>query len=89
MPYLYAEQSRETFAEGLRGTAKRPDFLLVVPYLRPLAVDVKIKTAYDGCLIFDVEEVRKLTAFCSSSRRSGYSLHGAQRLPPHEMGAAD
>ncbi len=63
VPYLYAEQSRETFAEGLRGTAKRPDFLVMLPYLRPLAVDVEIKTAYDGHLIFDVAEVRKLAAF--------------------------
>lgn len=71
VPYLYAEQSRTTFAEGLRGTAKRPDFLIGLPYLRTLAIDVKTKTSYDRHLIFDVLEVEKLTAFCQLFNATG------------------
>ena len=63
VPYLYAEQSRETFSAGLRGSAKRPDFLIGLPYLRPLSVDVKIKTSYEQRLIFYVAEVEKLQVF--------------------------
>ena len=71
VPYLYAEQSRETFSEGLRGSAKRPDFLIGLPYLRPLAVDVKIKTSYGQRLIFDVAEVEKLRAFSQLFNMTG------------------
>ncbi len=35
VPYLYAEQSRETFSAGLRGSAKRPDFLIGCPISAP------------------------------------------------------
>jgi hypothetical protein len=72
VPYLFAEQSPQTFSAALRDTAKRPDFLIGLPYLRPLAIDVKSKSSYQKNLIFDVDEVEKFQLFCQLFHVTGF-----------------
>ena len=43
LPHIYVEQSPLTFPENLHGTIKRPDFLVGVPTIGTIAVDVKAK----------------------------------------------
>lgn len=63
VPYVYATQDIESVPEGFRGRLKRPDYLVGLPFVGNMAFDVKSKTIYEGCLLFDVAEVEKLTAF--------------------------
>lgn len=63
LPHLYVEQSPVTVPEPLRGKIKRPDYLVGIPGVGLVAFDVKAKTVYDGCLIFDLDEIRKLRTF--------------------------
>ena len=63
VPYVYATQDIESVPEGFRGKLKRPDYLVGLPFVGNMAFDVKSKTIYEGCLLFDVDEVEKLTAF--------------------------
>jgi len=61
--FMYVEQSPLTVPNGLRGRIKRPDYLVGVPHAGMLSFDVKAKTLYDGCLIFDVAELKKQQRF--------------------------
>ncbi|MFB2553782.1 hypothetical protein [Ensifer soli] len=70
--YLYIEQSPLTVPEGLRGRIKRPDYLVGIPHAGLLAFDVKAKTAYDGELLFDVEEIEKLALFARAFHLTVY-----------------
>lgn len=63
LPYLYATQTRESVPEHFRGFIKRPDYLVALPYVGTLAFDVKSKTAYERGFLFDIAEVRGLSAF--------------------------
>lgn len=63
VPYIYIEQTPMTVPAGLRGRIKRPDYLVGVPHIGALAFDVKAKSIYDGCLIFDRDELDKLATF--------------------------
>lgn len=63
LPHLYVEQSPVTVPEPLRGKIKRPDYLVGIPGVGLVAFDVKAKTVYDGCLIFDLDEIKKLRTF--------------------------
>lgn len=63
VPHIYVEQTAESVPLPLRGKLKRPDFLVGVPGVGTIAFDVKAKTVYDGQLIFDLGEVRKLRTF--------------------------
>ena len=47
----------------LRGKYKRPDYLVGVPPIGIVAFEVKAKTIFDGCLIFDLDEVKRLRTF--------------------------
>jgi hypothetical protein len=63
LPHLYVEQSPLTFPEHLRGAVKRPDFLVGVPSIGTLAVDVKAKRVYRDAILIDEYEHRTLMAF--------------------------
>lgn len=61
VPYVYATQDIESVPEGFRGKLKRPDYLVGLPFVGNMAFDVKSKTIYEGCLLFDIDEVEKLS----------------------------
>lgn len=63
LPHIYVEQSPFTIPEPLRGEIKRPDFLVGIPSIGTIAVDVKAKRVYRDALIIDAYEHRTLLAF--------------------------
>ena len=63
LPHLYVEQSPFTFPEGLHGQIKRPDFLVGVPSIGTIALDVKSKRAYQNTILIDADEHRTLLTF--------------------------
>jgi hypothetical protein len=63
LPHIYVEQSPLTMPEGLKGEIKRPDFLVGIPAIGTIAVDVKAKSVYDDTLIIDAYEHRTLLNF--------------------------
>ena len=62
-PHIYVEQSPLTFPETLHGTIKRPDFLVGIPTIGTIAVDVKAKRVYADSVIIDADEHRTLANF--------------------------
>ena len=63
LPHIYVEQSPLTFPETLHGEVKRPDFLVGVPSIGTIAVDVKAKRVYRDAILIDAAEHRTLLAF--------------------------
>lgn len=63
LAHLYVEQSPFTFPEHLHGEIKRPDFLVGVPTIGMLAVDVKSKRIWRECLLIDAKEHQTLLKF--------------------------
>lgn len=63
LPHIYVEQSPLTMPEGLKGEIKRPDFLVGIPAIGSIAVDVKAKSVYADTLIVDATEHRTLLNF--------------------------
>ena len=63
LPHLYIEQSPFTIPQPLRGEIKRPDFLVGIPTIGTIAVDVKAKRVYREALIIDAYEHRTLLNF--------------------------
>jgi hypothetical protein len=63
LPHLYVEQSPITLPQPLRGEIKRPDFLVGIPTIGTIAVDVKAKRIYDDAIIIDAYEHRTLLNF--------------------------
>lgn len=63
LPHIYVEQSPFTFPEHLKGAIKRPDFLVGIPSIGTLAVDVKAKRIYENAILIDADEHRTLSAF--------------------------
>jgi len=61
-PYLYIEQSKETFPEFFKGLSKRPDFLVIVKNFGIIAVDIKERKDYNFTLD-EAEEVEKYIEF--------------------------
>ena len=61
--FLYVEQSRLNVPERLRGKIKRPDYMIGIPHAGMIAIDVKAKSTYDDCLLFDAGELKKLSCF--------------------------
>ena len=64
-PYLYIEQSKDTFATFFRGTSEGPDFLISIPSTSIISVDVKerkLDKKYESFII-DEKEVEKLSSF--------------------------
>lgn len=64
-PYLYIEQSIETFASLFRGITKRPDYFVIFPSIGFIAIDVKERQYYNVFQNFTINEVeiRKLLSF--------------------------
>lgn len=52
-----------TIPQHLRGEIKRPDFLVGIPTIGTLAVDVKAKRIYQDAILIDTYEHRTLAAF--------------------------
>jgi hypothetical protein len=63
LPHLYVEQSPLTLPATLKGEIKRPDFLIGIPAIGTIAVDVKAKSVYDDTIIIDAYEHRTLMNF--------------------------
>ena len=63
LPHIYVEQSPFTIPGPLRGEIKRPDFLVGIPSIGTIAVDVKAKRVYQDALIIDAYEHRTLLNF--------------------------
>lgn len=63
LPHIYVEQSPFTIPKQLRGEIKRPDFLVGIPTIGTIAVDVKAKRVYRDTLIIDAYEHRTLLNF--------------------------
>lgn len=64
-PYVYIEQSLETFATFFRGITKRPDYFIVLPSIGLIAVDVKERKYYIDFQNFTINEleIKKLSSF--------------------------
>lgn len=56
-PYLYIEQSIETFASLFRGITKRPDYFVILPSIGFIAIDVKERQYYNVFQNFTINEV--------------------------------
>ena len=63
LPHIYVEQSPLTIPQPLRGEIKRPDFLVGIPTIGTIAVDVKAKRVYEDKLLIDAYEHRTLLNF--------------------------
>ncbi len=63
LPYVYATQSQESVPEPYRASLKRPDYIVGLPYIGAMAFDVKSKSLYEQCFIFDISEVDRLATF--------------------------
>lgn len=63
LPHIYVEQSPLTIPQGLKGEIKRPDFLVGIPAIGTIAVDVKAKSVYQDAIIIDAYEHRTLLNF--------------------------
>ena len=64
-PYVYIEQSLETFATFFKGITKRPDYFIVLPSMGLIAVDVKERQYYIDFQNFTINEleIKKLSSF--------------------------
>lgn len=60
--YLHISQDPTTFSDFFRHFSKRPDFLIAIPSISIIAVDVKYWGRYDNFL-FDEKEVKNFNAF--------------------------
>jgi hypothetical protein len=63
LPHIFVEQSPLTIPQGLKGEIKRPDFLVGIPSIGTIAVDVKAKHVYTDTIIIDAYEHRTLLNF--------------------------
>jgi hypothetical protein len=63
LPHIYVEQSPLTLPSALKGDIKRPDFLVGIPAIGTIAVDVKAKSIYNDSIIIDAYEHRTLANF--------------------------
>jgi Holliday junction resolvase len=63
LPFVYATQDIQSVPQHFKGAIKRPDFLVALPFVGTIAFDVKAKSLYEGCLLFDKSEIDKLILF--------------------------
>lgn len=63
LPHIYVDQAPLTLPASLKGEIKRPDFLVGIPAIGTIAVDVKAKSVYDDTIIIDAYEHRTLLNF--------------------------
>lgn len=80
LPHIYVEQSPLTIPLGLKGEIKRPDFLVGIPAIGTIAVDVKAKSVYQDSVIIDAYEHRTLMNFETFFSMSVWFAC----FPPHE-----
>jgi hypothetical protein len=80
LPQLFIEQSPLTLPSGFRGEIKRPDFLVGIPAIGTIAIDVKAKSVYDDAIIIDANEHRTLLNFETYFSMSVWFAC----FPPHE-----
>lgn len=64
-PYLFIEQSIDTFPSLFRGETKRPDYFVILPSIGFIAVDVKERKYYADFKNFTINEleITKLLSF--------------------------
>ena len=65
-PYLYIDQSIQTFSSLFKNMTKRPDFLVVLPSIGLISVDVKkgnYSAEYDSFALDEKDEIMKLSSF--------------------------
>ena len=67
-PYLFIEQSPDTFSSFFKGITKRPDFLIIVKNFGIIAVDVKERRinpdmGYTDFILDEINEVSKYIEF--------------------------
>lgn len=63
LPHIYVDQAPLTIPQALKGEIKRPDFLVGIPSVGAIAVDVKAKQVYADTILIDVYEHRTLLNF--------------------------
>jgi hypothetical protein len=63
LPHIFVDQAPLTIPKALKGEIKRPDFLIGIPSIGTIAVDVKAKSIYDDTIIIDAYEHRTLMNF--------------------------
>lgn len=80
LPHIYVEQSPLTLPQALKGAIKRPDFLVGIPSIGTIAVDVKAKSIYNDTIIIDASEHRTLLNFETFFTMSVWFAC----FPPHE-----
>jgi hypothetical protein len=80
LPHIFVEQSPLTLPASLKGEIKRPDFLVGIPTIGTIAVDVKAKSVYDDAIIIDTYEHRTLSNFETSRWRFGCPQASARLL---------
>ncbi|MFX1568996.1 MAG: hypothetical protein ACFFCV_11595 [Promethearchaeota archaeon] len=67
--YLFIEQSPETYASLFRNiTAKRPDFLIILPSIGLIAVDIKYGQMNENYEDFILDEKKELMKYASFER---------------------
>ena len=63
LAHIYVDQAPLTLPQSLRGEIKRPDFLVGIPSIGTIGVDVKAKRVYADTLLIDAYEHRTLLNF--------------------------
>ena len=63
LPFIYATQDVQSVPKHFRGVLKRPDYLVALPFVGTVAFDVKAKSLYESCFLFDVAEIERLILF--------------------------
>jgi len=78
--YLHISQDPTTFSKFFRNITKRPDFLVVIPSISIIAVDVKFWKKYED-FCFDEKEVKNFSAFERYSKISvWYAIATSKRF---------
>ena len=65
-PYLFIEQSPDSFATLFKNITKRPDYLIVLPSIAMIVVDAKerrLHEDYETYVLDEKDEIKKLTSF--------------------------
>ena len=60
---MMVDQTPITMPTHMRGTVKRPDFLVGILSIGAVAVDVKARTLHSGAILIDPDEHAAFTAF--------------------------
>lgn len=66
LPYLFIEQSPDSFATLFKYITKRPDYLIVLPSIALIAVDAKerkLHESYETYVLDENDDIKKLTSF--------------------------